>query len=188
MYLAVALFLAIPEKAEDRMKVARQIYEVTSSQKLSLPTPTLLNARTNFHQLSSCFKLNVDDDLRSIYHNIENMAQISKFGGVGVYMGHIRSRGASIRKVENASGGVIPWIRVVNDTACAVNQLGARLGAISPTLDIWHKDIHDFLEMQTETGDICSKAFDVFLAVSVPDVFMQRVKNNENWTLLTHLK
>lgn len=184
MYLAVALFLAIPEKAEDRMQVAKQIYEVTSTQKLSLPTPTLLNARTNFHQLSSCFKLNVDDDLRSIYHNIENMAQISKFGGgVGVYMGHIRSRGASIRKVENASGGVIPWIRVVNDTACAVNQLGARLGAISPTLDIWHKDIHDFLEMQTETGDIRSKAFDVFPAVSVPDVFMQRVKNNENWTL-----
>jgi len=184
MYLAVALFLAIPEKQEDRMKVAQKIYEVTSSQKLSLPTPTLLNARTNFHQLSSCFKLNVDDDLRSIYHNIENMAQISKFGGgVGVYMGHIRSRGASIRKVENASGGVIPWIRVINDTACAVNQLGARLGAISPTLDIWHKDIHDFLEMQTETGDIRSKAFDVFPAVSVPDVFMQRVKNNENWTL-----
>jgi len=184
MYLAVALFLAIPEKAEDRMRVARQIYEVTSSQMLSLPTPTLLNARTNFHQLSSCFKLNVEDDLRSIYHNIENMAQISKFGGgVGVYMGHIRSKGASIRGVNNASGGVIPWIRVINDTACAVNQLGARLGAISPTIDIWHRDIHDFLEIQTETGDIRSKAFDVFPAIAVPDLFMQRVKNNENWTL-----
>lgn len=184
MYLAVALFLAIPEKQENRLEVARKIYEVTSSQKLSLPTPTLLNARTNFHQLSSCFKLNVDDDLRSIYHNIENMAQISKFGGgVGVYLGHIRSKGASIRGVNNASGGVIPWIRVINDTACAVNQLGARLGAISPTIDVWHKDIHDFLEMQTETGDIRSKAFDVFPAIAVPDLFMERVKNNENWTL-----
>ena len=184
MYLAVALFLAIPEKQEDRLAVAKQIYEVTSTQKLSLPTPTLLNARTNFHQLSSCFKLNVDDDLRSIYHNVENMAQISKFGGgVGVYMGHIRSKGASIRGVNNASGGVIPWIRVINDTACAVNQLGARLGAISPTIDVWHRDIHDFLEMQTETGDIRSKAFDVFPAISVPDLFMQRVQNNENWTL-----
>ncbi len=184
MYLAVALFLAIPEKKEDRLKVAKQIYEVTSSQKLSLPTPTLLNARTNFHQLSSCFKLNIDDDLRSIYHNVENMAQISKFGGgVGVYMGHIRSKSSSIRGVENASGGVIPWIRVINDTACAVNQLGARLGAISPTLDIWHRDIHDFLEMQTETGDIRSKAFDVFPAVSVPDLFMKRVQSDENWTL-----
>jgi ribonucleoside-diphosphate reductase alpha chain len=184
MYLAVALFLAIPEKPEQRMQVARQIYEVTSRQELSLPTPTLLNARTNFHQLSSCFKLNVDDDLRSIYHNIENMAQISKFGGgVGVYMGHIRSKGACIRGVNNASGGVIPWVRVINDTACAVNQLGARLGAISPTIDIWHRDIHDFLEMQTETGDIRAKAFDVFPAIAVPDLFMKRVRQDDTWTL-----
>ncbi len=184
MYLAVALFLAIPEKPEERMKIAREIYEATSSQKLSLPTPTLMNARTRFHQLSSCFKLNADDDLRSIYHNIENMAQISKFGGgVGIYLGHIRSRGAKIRGVEGASGGVIPWVRVINDTACAVNQLGARLGAISPTLDIWHKDIYDFLNIQTETGDIRTKAFDVFPAISVPDIFMRRAENNEKFTL-----
>lgn len=184
MYMAVSLFLAIPEKKEDRLRVAKEIYDVTSTQKLSLPTPTLLNARTNYHQLSSCFKLNVADDLRSIYHNIENMAQISKFGGgVGVYMGHIRSRGASIRGVKNASGGIVPWARVVNDTACAVNQLGARLGAISPTLDVWHRDIYDFLNMQTETGDIRSKAFDVFPAIAVPDLFMKRVEANESWTL-----
>ena len=184
MYLAVALFLAIPEKSENRMVVARRIYEATSTQKLSLPTPTLLNARTQFHQLSSCFKLNVDDDLRSIYHNIENMAQISKFGGgVGVYLGHVRSRGAAIRKVKSASGGTIPWVRVINDTACAVNQLGSRLGAISPTIDVWHRDISDFLNLQTETGDIRSKAFDVFPAISVPDIFMARVEADEDWTL-----
>ena len=183
MYLAVALFLAIPEPADKRMAIAREIYEACSSQKLSLPTPTLLNARTNYHQLSSCFKLNADDDLRSIYHQIENMAQISKFGGgVGIYLGHIRGKGADIRGVNNSSGGVIPWIKVINDTACAVNQLGARLGAISPTLDVWHRDIFDFLEMQTETGDIRSKAFDVFPAISVPDLFMQRVLDNGNWT------
>ncbi len=184
MYLAVALFLAIPEKKENRLKVAREIYEATSTQKLSLPTPTLLNARTNFHQLSSCFKLNVNDDLRSIYHNVENMAQISKYGGgVGVYLGHIRSRGAEIRNIESASGGVIPWVKIINDTACAVNQLGARMGAISPTLDIWHRDIHDFLNLQTESGDIRSKAFDVFPAVSIPDIFMKRVEENCKWTL-----
>ena len=184
MYLAVSLFLAIPEKKENRLRVAKQIYEATSTQKLSLPTPTLLNARTNFHQLSSCFKLSTDDDLRGIYHQIENMAQISKFGGgVGVYLGHIRSKGASIRGVKNSSGGVIPWTRVINDTACAVNQLGARLGAISPTLDIWHRDIHDFLNLQTESGDIRSKAFDVFPAVSVPDIFMERAEADEDWTL-----
>lgn len=184
MYMAVALFLAIPEPTETRLKVAKQIYDVCSTQKLSLPTPTLLNARTNYHQLSSCFKLNTDDDLRAIYHQIENMAQISKFGGgVGVYLGHIRSKGGSIRHVKNASGGVIPWTRVINDTACAVNQLGSRLGAISPTIDVWHRDIHDFLNLQTETGDIRSKAFDVFPAISVPDLFMKRVEQDQNWTL-----
>lgn len=184
MYLAVALFLATPEPKETRLEVARQIYEVCSSQKLSLPTPTLLNARTNYHQLSSCFKLNVDDDLRAIYHQFENMAQISKFGGgVGAYFGHVRAKGSAIRGVKNSSGGVLPWIRVVNDTACAVNQLGARLGAISPTLDIWHKDIYDFLEMQTESGDIRAKAFDVFPAVTMPDLFMKRVETNEEFTL-----
>jgi ribonucleoside-diphosphate reductase alpha chain len=184
MYLAVALFLAIPEKKSERLKIAKKIYEVCSSQKLSLPTPTLLNARTNHHQLSSCFKLNIDDDLRDIYHQIENMAQISKFGGgIGVYCGNIRSKGASIRYMEKASGGVIPWIRVMNDTATAVNQLGSRNGAISPTLDIWHRDINDFLNLQTETGDIRSKAFDIFPAISIPDIFMERVENDEEWTL-----
>jgi len=184
MYMAASLFLAIPEPEETRLETAFKMYNVTSRLMLSLPTPTLLNARTNFHQLASCFKLNVDDDLRSIYHNIENMAQISKFGGgVGVYLGHIRSRGGMIRNVPGASGGVIPWVRVINDTGCAVNQLGARMGAISPTLDIWHRDIHDFLHVQTETGDIRSKAFDVFPAVSIPDLFMRRVEADEEWTL-----
>jgi ribonucleoside-diphosphate reductase alpha chain len=81
MYMAAALFLAIPEKAEDRLEVAYKIYEYCSKAMISLPTPTLLNSRTNYHQLSSCFKLNLDDDLRAIYHGVENMAQISKFGG-----------------------------------------------------------------------------------------------------------
>lgn len=184
MYLTVALFLAIPEKKEERLHVVKNIYNICSQQKLSLPTPTLLNARTNYHQLSSCFKLNLDDDLRGIYHQIENMAQISKFGGgIGAYLGNVRSKGSMIRYVKNASGGVIPWVRVMNDTATAVNQLGARNGAISPTLDIWHRDIHDFLNLQTETGDIRGKAFDVFPAVSVPDLFMKRVEENGSWTL-----
>ncbi len=184
MYLAVAMFLAIPEKKENRVSIAKKIYEVCSSQKLSLPTPTLLNARTNYHQLSSCFKLNIDDDLREIYHQLENMAQISKFGGgIGVYCGNLRAKGSSIRYVENAAGGVIPWVKVMNDTATAVNQLGSRNGAISPTLDIWHKDIFDFLNLQTETGDIRAKAFDIFPAISVPDLFMKRVKENGEWTL-----
>jgi ribonucleoside-diphosphate reductase alpha chain len=113
------------------------------------------------------------------------MAQISKYGGgIGSYWGHIRSRGSSIRGIENASAGVIPWLKVVNDTATAVNQLGARLGAISVTLDVWHRDIFDFLDMQTESGDIRSKAFDLFPAISVPDLFMRRVEEDGDWTIM----
>ncbi len=184
MYMSVALFLAIPEKPENRLRFALKIYEHCSKQRISLPTPTLLNARTNYHQLSSCFKINVNDDLRAIYHAVENMAQISKFGGgVGVYLGNIRSRGSSIRGVKGMSGGVNPWVKVINDTAVAVNQLGSRLGAISVTLDIWHLDIYDFLDLQTETGDIRAKAFDIFPAVSIPDLFMKRLKEDGDVTL-----
>lgn len=184
MYMSVALFLAIPENDEDRLDLAIQIYQNISTQKISLPTPTLMNARTNFHQLSSCFKLNVDDDLRSIYHNIENMAQISKFGGgIWVYMWNIRAKWSSIRWVKWASGGTIPWIKVINDTAVAVNQLWARAGAISVTTDIWHKDVLDFLDLQTETWDIRRKSFDIFPAVAIPDLFMKRLENNQEWTL-----
>lgn len=184
MYMSIALFLAIPEPKETRLQFALKVYEHCSKQRISLPTPTLLNSRTNFHQLSSCFKINVDDDLRGIYHAVENMAQISKYGGgVGVYLGNIRARGASIRGVKGSSGGVNPWIKVINDTAVAVNQLGARLGAISVTLDMWHADIYDFLDLQTETGDIRSKAFDVFPAVSIPDLFMKRIDEDGDWTL-----
>jgi ribonucleoside-diphosphate reductase alpha chain len=184
MYMSIALFLAIPETKEVRLATAFKIYKHCSEQRISLPTPTLLNSRTNYHQLSSCFKINVDDDLRGIYHAVENMAQISKFGGgVGVYLGNIRARGSMIRGVRGMSGGVNPWVKVINDTAVAVNQLGARLGAISVTLDFWHLDIYDFLDLQTETGDIRSKAFDVFPAVSIPDIFMKRVNEDGDWTL-----
>lgn len=189
MYMSVALFLAIPEKNEDRLNVALKIYEYCSSQKISLPTPTLLNARTNFSQLSSCFKLNLDDDLRSIYHWIENMAQISKFGWwIWVYLWNIRAKWSSIRWVKWASGWVIPWIKVMNDTASAVNQLWARAGAISVTLDVWHVDIYNFLDLQTETWDIRSKAFDIFPSVSIPDLFMKRVELNMHWTLFDPLE
>ncbi len=184
MYMSVALFLAIPEKKENRLNLAKQIYKYCANQQISLPTPTLLNARTNYNQLSSCFKLNVEDDLRNIYHNVENMAQISKFGGwIWVYLGNVRSKWGYIRWVKWAAGWVNPWIKVINDTAIAVNQLGARAGSISVTLDVWHRDIYDFLDLQTETGDIRRKAFDVFPAVAMPDLFMKRVQENGKWTL-----
>lgn len=184
LYMSVALFYAIPEKAENRLAFAFQVYEYCSEQKISLATPALINPRTNWHQLTSCFKLNIGDDLRSIYHGIEDIAQISKYGGgVGVYLGHIRAQGAEIRGIRGAAGWVNPWVKVINDTAVAVNQLGARLGAVSVTLDIWHRDIYDFLELQTESGDIRAKAFDIFPAVSIPDLFMKRVEEDAEWSL-----
>jgi len=184
MYMAGAMFLAIPEKKEDRLGKAFEFYDITSQQKLSLPTPTLMNARRKFHQLSSCFKISVGDDLRSIYHSIENIAQISKFGGwVGTYRWNIRSKWGSIRWVKWVSGGILPWLKVVNDTAIAVNQLGARAGAVSVTNDVWHRDIHDYLYMQTETWDIRRKCFDIFPSVSIPDLFMKRVTEWWEWTL-----
>ncbi len=184
MYMSVALFLAMPEPKEKRLDVAKKIYEYCATWKISLPTPTLLNARTNFHQLSSCFKFNIDDDLRAIYHSIENMAQVSKYGwGIWVYLWNIRSKWGYIRWVKWAAGWVNPWIKVINDTAVAVNQLWARAWAISVTLDVFHRDIFHFLDLQTETWDIRSKAFDVFPAVTFPDLFMERVANWESWTL-----
>ena len=184
MYFFVGLFMAMPESKETRVQRAIEMYLACAEQQISLATPSLMNARTTFHQLSSCFKLNVDDDLRAIYHSVENIAQISKFGGgVGVYLGNIRARGSSIRGVMGMSGGVNPWVKVINDTAIAVNQLGSRLGAISVTLDIWHHDIYDFLDLQTETGDIRAKAFDIFPAISIPDLFMRRLQSNEDITL-----
>lgn len=184
LYMSVALFYAIPEKAENRLAFAFKVYEYCSEGKISLATPALNNPRTNWSQLASCFKINVDDDLRAIYHAIENIAQISKYGGgVGVYLGHIRSQSANIRGMNGAAGGVSPWIKVINDTAVAVNQLGQRLGAVSVTLDVFHRDIYDFLELQTESGDIRAKAFDIFPAISVPDLFMKRVEEDGEWTL-----
>ena len=184
MYMALAMYLAIPESDDDRIWFAKKIYDACSKGEISLPTPTLLNARTNFHQLSSCFKFNVDDDLRWIYHSVENMAQVSKYGwGIWVYLWNIRSRWGYIRGVKWTSGGTMPWIKVINDTAIAVNQLWARAWAISVTLDCWHRDIYSFLDMQTETWDIRAKSFDLYPAVTFPDLFMERVENNLNWTL-----
>lgn len=129
MYMAAALFLAIPEKPENRVKFAKKIYDACSTGKISLPTPTLQNARTKFHQLSSCFKLNVGDSLDSITKNLYDAAQISKFGGgIGAYFGHVRAKGSSIRRVEGASGWVLPFLKMYNDTAIAVNQLGCVSG------------------------------------------------------------
>lgn len=184
MFMSIALLLASNEDPSVRMQYVEKFYNLIASRKLSLATPILINLRKKNGNLSSCFITACDDSLDNIFYNINTIAQISKNGGgVGVNLSRIRSHGAQIQGVPGASGGVIPWIKIINDTAIAVNQLGKRAGAVTVALDIWHKDIESFLELQTENGDQRKKAYDIFPQVVIPDLFMQRVENSETWTL-----
>lgn len=186
MYLGIALHLAMPEP-KDRLLWVRRFYEMLSSLKVTMATPTLANARKPFHQLSSCFIDTVPDSLTGIYRSITNFAQVSKYGGgMGLYFGKVRSKGGSIRGFEGAAGGVIRWIRLANDTAVAVDQLGVRQGAVAVYLDVWHKDLPEFLQIKTNNGDDRMKAHDVFPAVCYPDLFWKTVRDNMegNWYLM----
>ena len=186
MYLGIALHLAMNE-GEDRLAWVRKFYDIMSLHKVTMATPTQSNARKPYHQLSSCFIDTVPDSLDGIYSSVSKFADVSKFGGgMGMYFGKVRSRGGSIRGFEGASGGVIRWIRVVNDTAVAVDQLGMRQGAVAVYLDAWHKDLPEFLQLRTNNGDDRMKAHDVFPAVCYPDLFWRLAKENLNqdWYLM----
>ncbi len=182
MYMLIAMTLAIPEK--DKVKWAKTFYDLLSNHEISLATPTLMNARRTHTQLSSCFVLTVDDDLYDIFDNVQKAGQISKFaGGLGIYLGKIRATGSPIRKFKGASSGVLPVVKILNDVMIYVDQLGMRKGSASITLDIWHKDVLDFLEVKTNMGDERKKAHDIHPAISIPDLFMKRLKNRDKWTL-----
>ena len=186
MYLGIALHLAMNE-GRDRLTWVRKFYDIMSLHKVTMATPTQSNARKPYHQLSSCFIDTVPDSLDGIYSSVSKFADVSKFGGgMGMYFGKVRSRGGSIRGFEGASGGVIRWIRVVNDTAVAVDQLGMRQGAVAVYLDAWHKDLPEFLQLRTNNGDDRMKAHDVFPAVCYPDLFWRLAKENLNqdWYLM----
>ena len=186
MYLGIALHLALLEK-NDRLNWVKKFYDMLSLQQVSMATPTLSNARKPYHQLSSCFIDVVPDSLTGIYRSIDNFAQVSKFGGgMGLYFGKVRATGGSIRGFEGAAGGVIRWIRLVNDTAVAVDQLGMRQGAVAVYLDAWHKDLPEFLQLRTNNGDDRMKAHDVFPAVCYPDLFWKLAKENldAEWALM----
>lgn len=185
MFMSLSLLLAIPEDKSVRIKVAKEFYHEIAKRKISLATPILLNLRRKSGNLSSCFITSMDDSLDSIYYTLDQVAQISKnAGGVGVNLSRIRSKGSFIKGFKGASGGALPWVKLLNDTAVAVDQLGSRSGAVTVALDIWHKDIEDFLDLQTENGDHRKKSFDIFPQIVVSDLFMNRVENNEQWTLL----
>ena len=184
-YLTCALLLAVNEKPEVRLNVARSFYEAIAQRKISLATPILANLRVPNGSLSSCFIIGMDDNLESIFAEITNAARISKNGGgVGVNVSRIRATGSWVMGKDNASGGVIPWIKLLNDTAIAVNQGGRRAGAVTIGLDIWHLDVPEFLEMQAENGDRRRKAYDVFPQLVIVDEFMRRVEQCQKWTLV----
>lgn len=186
MFMGIAMHLAMKEEKQ-RSSWVRRFYDMLSLLQVTMATPTLSNARKPYHQLSSCFIDTVPDSLDGIYRSIDNFAKVSKFGGgMGMYFGKVRASGSAIRGFEGAAGGVIRWIRLANDTAVAVDQLGMRQGAVAVYLDAWHKDLPEFLNLRTNNGDDRMKAHDVFPAVCYPDYFWQQARDNieGDWYLL----
>lgn len=187
MFMGIAMHLAIPEKKENRLYWAKRIYDVISSLKATMATPTMSNARKPFYQLSSCFIDTVDDSLKGIYKSLDNFAEVSKFGGgMGIYLGKVRGMGSPIRGFKGASGGVVPWVKLFNDTAIAVDQLGVRNGSVAIWLDAWHKDIPEFLQLKTNNGDDRKKAHDIFPGLCYPDLFWKLAENDidANWYMM----
>lgn len=186
MFLGIALHLAMLEK-NDRDGWVKRFYDMLSTLKVTMATPTLSNARKPYHQLSSCFVDTVPDSLDGIYRSIDSFAKVSKFGGgMGMYFGKVRASGSAIRGFKGAAGGVIRWIKLANDTAVAVDQLGVRQGAVAVYLDAWHRDLPEFLALRTNNGDDRMKAHDVFPAVCYPDLFWKLAKDHidADWYLM----
>lgn len=187
MFMGIAMHLATPEKKEERLYWAKRFYDVLSSLKATMATPTISNARKPFYQLSSCFIDTVDDSLKGIYKSLDNFAEVSKFGGgMGIYIGKVRAMGSTIRGFKGAAGGIIPWIKLFNDTAIAVDQLGVRNGSVAIWLDAWHKDLPEFLQLRTNNGDDRKKAHDVFPGLCYPDLFWKLAESDidGNWYMM----
>lgn len=185
MFIGIALHLAMNESA-GRMDWVRRFYDMLSTLQVTMATPTLSNARKPFHQLSSCFIDTVPDSLEGIYRSIDNFAQVSKYGGgMGLYFGKVRAVGGAIRGYKGVAGGIVRWLKLVNDTAVAVDQLGMRQGAVAVYLDVWHKDLPEFLQIRTNNGDDRMKAHDIFPAVCYPDLFWKMAEEdlNQTWHL-----
>lgn len=167
-----------------RLQLVEEAYWALSNLYMTVATPTLANAGKTVGQLSSCFIDTVDDDLRGIYDSNTDVATLSKSGGgIGVYLGKIRSRGSDIKGFKGVSSGVIPWMKQLNNTAVSVDQLGQRKGAIAVYLDVWHKDIFSFLDTRLNNGDERFRTHDLFTGVCIPDLFMEKVEQREDWYL-----
>ena len=183
-FMRVAMGLASNE--ENREQRAIEFYNLISSFDYMVSTPQLFNSGTLRPQLSSCFLTTVPDDLHGIYSAIRDNAMLSKWaGGLGNDWTPVRALGAHIKGTNGKSQGVVPFLKVVNDTAVAVNQGGKRKGAVCSYLETWHMDIEEFLELRKNTGDDRRRAHDMNTANWIPDLFMKRVFNDQDWTLFS---
>ncbi|MEL6710265.1 MAG: ribonucleoside-diphosphate reductase subunit alpha [Pseudomonadota bacterium] len=183
-FMRVAMGLALHET--ERETRALEFYRLLSSFDFMSSTPTLFNSGTLRPQLSSCYLTTVPDDLSGIYSSIKDNALLSKFaGGLGNDWSRVRGMGANIKGTNGKSQGVVPFLKVANDTAVAVNQGGKRKGAICAYLETWHIDLEEFLELRKNTGDDRRRTHDMNTANWVPDLFMQRVAEDGNWTLFS---
>jgi ribonucleoside-diphosphate reductase alpha chain len=182
MFMAIAMFLA--QKEKNREEWALKFYNMISTFEVMLATPTLSNARTTRHQLSSCYIGSTPDNIEGIFDSYKEMALLSKFGGgIGWDWTNVRSMGSYIDGHKNAAGGTIPFLKITNDIAVAVDQLGTRKGAIAVYMEPWHIDINDFLDLKKNSGEERRRAHDLFPALWINDLFMQRVEEDGIWTL-----
>lgn len=182
MFMAIAMFLAHREKEPNEW--AAKFYDVISKFEVMCATPTLANARSTRHQLSSCYVGSMPDNIEGIFDSYKEMALLSKYGGgIGWDFSKIRALGSFIDAHKNAAGGVVPFLKITNDVAVAVDQLGTRKGAIATYLEVWHIDVIDFIDLRKNSGEERRRTHDLFPALWICDLFMKRVEANGLWTL-----
>jgi len=182
MFMAISMFLA--QREDNPTERAIEFYNMVSKFEVMLATPTLSNARTPRHQLSSCYIGSAPDNIEGIFDAYKEMALLSKFGGgIGWDWTQVRSMGSFIDGHKNAAGGTVPFLKITNDIAIAVDQLGTRKGAIAVYLEPWHIDINDFLDLKKNSGEERRRAHDLFPSLWLNDLFMQRVQDDEIWSL-----
>jgi len=182
LFMAVAMFLAQNEL--DCQTWAKKFYDVISKFEVMVATPTLSNARTTRHQLSSCYIGSTPDNIEGIFDSYKEMALLSKFGGgIGWDWSRVRAMGSYIDSHKHAAGGIVPFLKITNDIAIAVDQLGTRKGAIAVYIEPWHMDIRDFIDLKKNSGEERRRAHDLFPALWINDLFMKRVQEDGIWTL-----
>jgi len=182
LFMGVAMFLA--QNEFDCQTWAKKFYDILSKFEVMAATPTLSNARTPRHQLSSCYIGSTPDNIEGIFDVYKEMALLSKFGGgIGWDWSLVRGMGSYIDGHKHAAGGIVPFLKIANDVAIAVDQLGTRKGAIAVYVEPWHIDVRDFLDLKKNSGEERRRAHDLFPALWLNDIFMQRVQDDSTWTL-----